>query len=284
MLGEILAVFTALMWAASSIALAKTLGKVGPVRANAIRTFFSTLLMLPIAFVACELKAPLEVNMQGLLFVILAALIGFGIGNTLLYRSIMLMGVSRAYTISSTSPLFTMVMAILLLSEPFLPEYLIGTVLTVLGVIMISWKNGENDRAMNLRGSMTAITTAICHAITGILLALGLRYVDIFLANAVRFPLLSLFLFLLSRPRKKWEVDRGDLLLLFVSGALGMVLGGITYLLSIQLIGVSRVTPLSSSSPVWASVMASIFLKEKVTLRLLLSSVIVVIGTYFLVR
>jgi len=283
MLGEILAIVTALIWAASTVLSAEALKKVDPIRSNAVKTFFSTLVTVPIALAAGELNNLSEVNVQGLILVVLAAIIGFGVGDTLLYRSIILIGVSRAYTIAYTYPLFTVVIAVLFLREPFLLRYLVGTVLTVLSVVLISAEKDKTYGKISLEGLLTAVATALSWAVGTVIIALGLKDISVLLANALRFPVLTLFLFLLSKPMKKWAVSKRDLIVLSASGILGMVLGGMTFLFSIQFIGASRATPLSASSPVWASLMSSLTLKEKITTRLLLSSTLVVIGTYFLI-
>jgi len=283
MIGETLALLTALIWAASTVLSAEALKRVDPVRSNAVKTFFAALIMLPIAFAAGEFNNLFHVDLEALLFVVSAAIVGFGIGDTLLFKSIILIGVSRSYTIAYTYPLFTMVIAVLLLEEPFLLRYLIGTILTVLSVIMISSENSKTYGSINLKGLMMALAAAITWAVGTILVALGLKSISVLLANALRYSALSLFLFPISKPRKKWMLDKKDLAVLSASGLLGMVLGGITFLFSVQLIGASRATPLSASSPVWASIMSSVALKEKVTPQLLLSSIIVVISAYFLI-
>ena len=283
MIGETLAVLTAVMWAASTVLSAESLKRVDPVRSNAIKTFFSALIMFPVALAAGELSNPLHVNLEALLFVILAAIIGFGCGDTLLYKSILLIGVSRAYTIAYTYPLFTMIIGVLCLKEPFLSRHLVGTILTVLGVILISSENKKSSGGISPKGFSMALATSLSWAVGTVLLALGLRGISVLSANAVRYPILTLFLFLISQPRKKWEIGSKDLFILLASGVLGMVMGGVAFLYSVQLIGASRATPLSASSPVWASLISSIALKERVTARLLLSSIIVVTGIYFLI-
>jgi len=283
MIGETLALLTALTWAASTVLSAEALKRVDPIRSNTIKTFFAALVMLPIAFAAGEFNNLFHADLEALLFVVSAAIIGFGIGDTLLFKSIVIIGVSRAYTIAYTYPLFTMIIAVLLLKEPFLLRYLIGTILTVLSIIMISSENNKTHGSISLKGLMMALAAALTWAIGTILVALGLKNISVFLANALRYPALFLFLYLISKPRKKWMLDKKVLAVLSASGILGMVLGGITFLFSVQLIGASRATPLSASSPVWASIMSSVALKEKITLRLLLSSIIVVIGVYFLI-
>jgi len=283
MIGEAFAILTALIWAASTVLSAEALKKVNPVRSNAVKTFFSALAMLPIAFAAGEFNNLSHVDPKALLFVVLAAIVGFGIGDTLLFHSIIIIGVSRAYTIAYTYPLFTMIIAVLFLGEPFLLKYLIGTILTVLSVILISLEDDKNHKEISLKGLMAAIAAALTWAVGTILVALGLKGISVLLANTLRYLALSLFLFLISNPGKKWKIEKKELAVLSASGVLGMVLGGITFLFSMQLIGASRATPLSASSPVWASIMSSIILKERITVRLLLSSIIVVIGIYFLI-
>jgi len=282
MWGEALAIVTALTWASATVLSAEALKKVDPVRSNAVKSFFSAALMLPIAFAAGEMSNLSEVNIPSLLLVIVAAVIGFGIGDTLLFQSITIIGVSRAYTITYTYPLLTMISAVVFLGEPLRSTTLVGTALMVLSVVSLLSEKDDSHGKSSSKGLLMAFGTAITWAIGILLVALGLRELTALQANALRYPALSLFLLIISKPTRKWNLDRKSLLLLFASGALGMVLGGIVFLLSMNLIGASRATPLSASSPVWASIMSSLFLKEKVTPRLLISSALVVAGTYLI--
>jgi len=283
MLGEALSVATALLWAASTILSAETLKEIDPLSANIFKTFFSAVSMLPIAFAMGEIHNMSKVSLYGLLSVIFAVMIGFGVGDTFLFESITLIGVSRSYTIAYTYPLFTMALATLFLGEPILLKYLLGTVIIFLGIITILTNKNSDDVKESSKGLLEAFTTAISWSVATILIATGLKEISVVSANAIRYPFLFLFLLVFSRWwRKKPKVSRGNLALSAASGVLGMTLGGITFLYGIQLIGVSRATPLCSSAPVWASLMSSLFLKEKLTWRIVASSLMVVAGSYFL--
>ncbi len=282
MWGEALAIATALTWASATVLSAEALKKVDPIRSNAVKSFFSAALMLPIALAAGEMTSLPDVSIQALLLVIAAAVIGFGIGDTLLFQSITIVGVSRAYTITYTYPLLTMICAVVFLGEPFHLTNLIGTALMVLSVVSLLSERGDGNGRSSSRGLLMAFGTAVTWAVGILLVAFGLRELTALQANALRYPVLSLFLLIVSKPTRKWNLDKRSLLLLFASGALGMVLGGVFFLLSMNLIGASRATPLSASSPVWASIMSSSFLKEKVTPRLLISAALVIAGTYFI--
>lgn len=258
MWGEALAIMSALTWASATVLSAEALKKVDPIRSNTVKSFFSAALLLPIAFGSGEMSNLPEVSIQALLLVIVAAIVGFGIGDTLLLQSITVVGVSKAYTITYTYPLFTTISAVILLGEPFHLTTLAGTALTVLSVVSLLSEKDDSDGKGNSRGLLMAFGTAITWAIGILLVTLGLRDLTVLQANAVRYPALFLFLLVFSKPARRWNLDRKSLLLLFASGALGMVLGGTIFLLSVNLIGASRATPLSASSPVWASLMSSL--------------------------
>jgi len=283
LLGEALSIAGALSWAASTVLLAETLKDIDPLSVNTLKTLFAVLSTLPIALVMGELQNLPELSLHGFLFVTLAAIIGFGVGDTLLFKSINLIGVSRSYTIAYTYPLFTMLFAVLFLSEPFLLTHLLGTVIIFIGVVGVSVNSNTEVNRGNSEGLLAALATALLWAIGTILIALGLDEMSTILANTVRFPLLFIFLLPISRFwRKKLRLTKKDWVFLATSGILGMTLGGIAFLFSVQLIGATRATSLSSSSPVLASLMSSLFLKEKVTWRIIASSIMVVLGTYFL--
>lgn len=283
MFGEALSVVTALLWAASTILSAEALKEIDPLSANALKTLFAAVMMLLVAFLMGEIQYPSELSLYGALLVTLAAIIGFGGGDTCLFRSITLIGVSKSYTIAYTAPLFTMIFATLFLGETFHLEYLVGTVIIFFGIMTVLANDRSGDADENFKGLLAAFATAIFWSIGMILIPFGLKEISVIMANTVRYPFLFVFLFSITRfQRKKLNLGKGNLILLATSGFLGMSLAGITFLSSVQLIGVSRATSLSSSSPVWASLMSSLFLKEKVTWRIIASSLLVVAGIYFL--
>jgi len=283
MLGETFAVLAAILWAGSMVVAAKTLKDVGPVRANALKTLFSVATMLPIAFLIGEFQNLFCLDFYGSLYVIIAAIIGFGIGDTLIFRSIGLIGVSRSYTIGYSYPFFAIALATVFLGEPFLLRYIFGAIIIFLGIGNIFLERNVAFDKSNTKGFILAFAAAISWSIGTTLVALGLRTVNIIQANTIRFPLLFIFLFIFSilRPGES-KLNKENLSLLLLSGILGMTIGGIVFLFSIQLIGVARAAPLSSSSPLSAAIMSSLYLKEKITWRIIMSSIMVAVGTYFL--
>jgi len=284
LLGESLSIVAAFLWAGSTIVAAKTLKRVSPLTVNAVRTSSASISMLFVASVMGGLTDLFRSDLHGSLMVIGAALVGFGLGDTCLYWSIGLVDVSRSYTIGYSYPFFVMAFATLLLGETLLPKHLIGSALVFAGIATVFADRGVKlEQKGRRKGLAIAIVTAVLWSMGTTLVATGLRTVTIIQANTMRFPLLSLVLIAASRLQsRRSNLDRGSLVLLVLSGLVGMTLAGVIFLFSIQLIGVSRAAPLSSSSPVWAALMSSIFLKEKISLRIIMSTLIVVAGTYLL--
>jgi drug/metabolite transporter (DMT)-like permease len=283
MIGETLAVIAAIFWAASTVVAAKVLRNMDPLSTNTFRSLFAAITMFIYAFFSGEIKEIFHVDFYGIIVVILAALIGFGIGDSFLYKSITLVGVSRSYIFANTYPFFTMVFAILFLKEMFYPKYLLGTSIIFLGILIVVTEIRYESKAKNYLGFLAALVASIAWSIGLILITIGISKMSVILANTIRFPFLFMLLFVVSRSwTKKIDLKKGNLILLIASGILGMTLGGLIFLLGVKYIGVSRATSLGASSPVWASLMSSFFLKERVTWRIIVAAFTVGIGIYFL--
>ena len=283
MLGEISALASAFLSAGSIIISAKALNNVEPLKANLIRMLFAAVSMFILAFATGDLQNIFKANSYGLGIVIVSAIVGFGAADTLLYKSINRIGVSTSYTISSTSPFFTMALAVVFLSEQFLLRYLIGTTAIVLAIAGISFNINYGVERKRLKGILTALGVAVLYAIGTITVSIGLRFVGVILANSVRFPIVFLFMLSLSSMWKsETKVSRRDFCLLALSGVFGMTLSSIAFLYGIQLIGAARTSSLNASSPIWAAVMSALFLKERLTWKIAMSCIMVVVGIYFL--
>jgi uncharacterized membrane protein len=227
MLGEVLSLTTAFLWAGSTVISASVLKKIDPLNTNTLRTFFAAISLLPMTFVASELQDPSRIDPIGILIVIMAALIGFGVGDTCLFRSITMIGASRSYTIAYTYPFFTMALATVFLADSFYAQYFVGTAAIFLAIanIMLTLNN-KTDRRTH-RGSILAFFSWILYSMGTTFVTVGLKYVSIVLANVVRFPVLAIFLLVVSGAwRSRSNLTRKGLTLLAFSGILGIAITG----------------------------------------------------------
>lgn len=88
-----------------------------------------------------------------------------GSSQGLFLASIRRLGTSRTGVLVGTAPMFSVVMAIVLLDEGWQTMLIAGTVLTVLGGVLLAWERGER---FVLIGSAIAVLTAISFAIRDI--------------------------------------------------------------------------------------------------------------------
>ncbi|MGQ9542478.1 MAG: DMT family transporter [Candidatus Bathyarchaeia archaeon] len=193
MYGEVIAVVAAVLCAASMIAAAGTLKDVDPIGANTLRILFGALSMLPIAVATGELGF-FNSDPTGSFLVILAAVIGLGIGDTSLLRSVTYIGVSRSYTVAYSYPLFTVILATVFLGEPFNYKYLIGSVLIFFGVVNALGGVGVEVRVKRSLGFMFSLATALSWAVGTVLVTQGVKSISIISANTIRFPIVFLIL------------------------------------------------------------------------------------------
>lgn len=286
LLGEALALLAAILRATSNILAGEALKGLTPLSVNALKVLFAALSMLPCIVVFGAWQSLGGLSFYGVVWLFAASLIGFGLGDMFFFKSITIIGVSRFSNVAYSFPLFTIGFAVLLLAEPFSLTTLLGSIIILLG-IMLSLKDGDDERkkdGSHLVGISLAFGAAISWSICSILLTMSVRDTNVVLTNSIRYIFLSsFFLPILTMRTKIRNFKKKDLLLTALSGILDMTIAGVAYLLSLQLIGVSKATPLSATSPVWACLLSKIFLHEKVTLKIAVSSIIVVIGIFLLV-
>lgn len=285
MLGEALALLTAVLWALTPVFSKKALEESSMVALNLVRSIFGSAalwLILPLA----RGWRLVEVDPYSLML-LTAAVIGMGLGDLVFFKSMSLIGVSRSTAISSTYPLFTTLMSVLLLGEKLTVLNILGITSVVLGVSLISIAAGEKggsrkrDNPSLRRGLAFAISSAVIWSIGITLIALCVREVDPLAANTYRVSILALVLSLPPLFKKSFRRGlRNGRVLIWgaAAGVTGTSLGASVYLESIKLIGAARATALSSVYPMISAVAATLFLREKTNLKTWMGIGLTVLG------
>ncbi|MDR7471194.1 MAG: EamA family transporter [Armatimonadota bacterium] len=190
---------------------------------------------------------------------LLAGMFAPALARLTYYESLTLIGVARAATISNTTPLFSALLAVLVLGERLTWRIAGGTLLVVAGVVLAVRQEGGAGAAGRGRaattGTLLALNTAVMASVSFMLRKTGLRMLPdpvLGAALTVTGSLVVLVPYTASRWRREpLRADRASLGWLVAGGCL--TTGGfLAYYLALHLGDVVRVTPLSNTTPLFA--------------------------------
>ncbi len=278
-LGVAASLGAALCWTATAALLKVGSSKYQPITANALRAVAGAVGSILLVLFAGEVNVFLNPDWRAFALAFLAGLVGIVIGDTLYIYALKSVGVARAMPVANTYPLFSTVGAFLFLGEEITPQVIVGALLIILGLWLISPK-GERKSSFTAKNFFLTLSCAPIWGAGILLLSYALSYYSVLALNAVRLPLIAVVLigFAFSRGYNPIKMDRRSLLVLSLAGILGLSIGNTLFLLGIDSIGVARAVPLSSTSPIFSTIVGSVFLREKVTLKVYLSALLVVLG------
>ena len=210
--------------------------------------------------------------------------------------SLALIGVSRAVPISCAYPLFTTFFAVLFLGEQVTFFLLLGTMVIIVGAWLVSQeRTGSSSvtRSVLLKGVSIALATAIVWSVSIILMDHALELSQMvskmapidsaFVVNTARMSATVLAFLALSplidRQFRFMKLKRKTWIILALGGIVALGLGWILLAVSLSQIEASRAVPISSVTPLFATLVGAFFLKEKVTVKIFVGSVLIVLGT-----
>ncbi len=280
MLGEVLALLAAIVWAFSSLLYKIGLKNTDPLIANTYRLAIATLILLPVT-VQMNVKYNID-----FIYLQISAIFGIGVADFFFLKSLKYINVSRAVPISSSYPFFTMMLGIVFLKEPLEIAFIISAVLILLGIYLLSEEKSENEVNVKL-GVLFAILTAFLWGLSIVLAKLGLRSYNYIEATALRLPTATLFSILLMYFLKKnviqlFKMPSKFYITMGTAGILGIIVGGLLFMASLSLTTASVASILSSTTPFFTAVVSNIYLREKITLKKILGMTLVVSGIYII--
>lgn len=131
-----------------------------------------------------------------------------------------------------------------------------------------------------------ALLSAVFAALTAIFAKIGIEHVNTNVATALRtiVILVMAWLIVFARGEQKElaSLSRHNLIFLGISG-LATGLSWIFYFKALQLGKVSQVAPIDKLSVALAIIIAAIFLKEVLTVKIIIGAVLIIAGTFVLI-
>lgn len=278
MFEELVGLSPAICWALSPIFYSRGLRNLSPVVGNFLRALPATIITFVSTTLILGIDKTFYLPTNAYIVLLLSGVIGLGLGDLLYLLSIKRIGPSPSITITSTYPLLTILISFLFLGENITFYVLAGTVLVVLGITIISRKNG--GRRVDLVGIGLATLAALLWSISITLVGSisgSAHPLTENLWRTVGYILAAILILFFNRKNESFRLERTSIVHITLGGVVALNLGWASYIYSIELIGLSKATTLSSVSPIFTAT-TEFLLERKFRLNVFLGTFLTTIG------
>ena len=297
MIGELAALGAAICWTVSAVLYKEALLKAKPISINIVRCVCTSMVLVACLVVVGKLGILMDLSLYAVVVACLSGVIGLGLGDTLYLVSLKLIGVARAVPLTCTYPLFSLLLAVFLQGESISLPVVFGTVAIVFGIWLVSQQGktvSELRKKVLIMGVACALATAVVWAISIDLINTAVtlpekQSLDHALAvNTVRILAVAVFLLasapVIDRKFGFLKMQRRTLVALISGGIVALALGWFLLTFSFLYIPQSQAVPISSTTPLFATISAMVFLREKVTAKNVAGSVVIVFGIFLIFK
>jgi drug/metabolite transporter (DMT)-like permease len=132
------ALIAALAWALSYTLLGPGMEGLDSIMVASFRTPALALVLFGIVAMRGTFPKLKALTRRDWIILVVGGIVGWGLGSLLFLLSVTLLGPVRAAILTSTSPLFALPMSVIFLKEEVNRMVLVGTAITVLGVILVA--------------------------------------------------------------------------------------------------------------------------------------------------
>ncbi|WP_271628731.1 DMT family transporter [Caldicellulosiruptor sp. DIB 104C] len=276
----ILYLMITLIFFSSYEVVGKTLaGMVNPYQLNFIRFFFGGLILLPIAIKNLQDKK-IKLSKRDIFFLAL-----IGIVNVVISMSCLQLGInitkkaSLAAVIFSSNPLFVALSAHFILNERLNIRKIIGMIIGIGGIVIVFYKDLIIGKDF-IKGILLLILSAITY---GVYTTMGKKFTQrssSIIMNSFSFLFGSIFLLPIIL-LKRFSLFSMPLKAIFPMFYLTFFVTGIayyTYFLGLTYTSAGAGSMIFFLKPILASIFASIFLSEKISINLILGTLVILLG------
>lgn len=283
MIGVALALLSAMSAGLSLILVRKNLDKSNFIYISLTITIIGNIILWPLALTFTNLST---VNPEGLLFFVFAGLLAPAIARLFYYKGMETAGISANATIYATYPLYTSIVAILLLGEALTSENWIGLVCIIVGVISVGRivnKGETSPKNTTKKGLIVPMVGSLAFAFSYIVRKEALNiYNQPLLGVAVGYTtalIVYLLVIAFAKHNRTSRFSRNDIKMFWKPGV-GMAMSWLLSFLALSQEMVSIVAPVLQTELLFILLFTYIFLRkiEKISLKLVASSLLIVAG------
>ena len=288
-LGELAALGTATLWAFSSIAFTFSGLRVGSLVTNRLRLLLAVLLVGATHWALAGTPIPsAEPFRWG--WLALSAVIGLVAGDSLLFKAFVLVGTRIGMLLWSLSPIFSALIAWLLMGEKMAPAEIGAMLLALGGMAWVVLERPQRDVALPRRlyviGVLAGIAAAFCQAAGLVTAKFGL--VDGYpalSATLIRMVVATLLMWGIAvfngqaaATVRKLRSDPGAGAYILIGAMAGPFLGVWLSLVAVQAERVGVASTLMAMTPVLSLPLVHWFMKEQVSPRAVAGTIVAIAG------
>ena len=286
--GEFFALLTAIVWTVTALAFESASLKVGSLSVNIIRLILGFFFLSIFSVFYRGHFLPLDASAHNWLWLSISGLIGFVLGDLMLFKSYTIIGSRFAMLIMALVPPMAAIFGWVLLSEKLNITSIVGMVITVVGISMAILSRKGSNRKLSLKlapkGVLFAFGGAVGQALGLVLSKVGMKDYNPFASTQIRIiagiiGFSVLITFMKRWPKaiqatRHWPAMKG-----IATGAFfGPFLGVSFSLVSIMYTKAGIASTIMAIVPVLIIPPAIIIFKQKVTWIEVFGAVISIIG------
>lgn len=290
-LGELAALLTAVCWTFTSLSFESAGKKVGSMSVNIIRLIIAIFLLGSLSYVRFGYFFPQGADVQQWFWLSVSGLVGFVLGDLLLFQAFVVIGARISMLIMALAPPLSAYFAWLILGEELSMSHLLGMLITMCGIALVILGRPVKGRIQvkySVKGMLLAFGGALGQGLGLVLSKLGMGDYDPASATMIRvisgmFGFAILFVFTGHWPKVIGAMRHSAAMLRISVGAFfGPFLGVSLSLLAIKYTSTGVAYTIMSIVPVLIIPPAILIFKEKVTFKELVGAIVAIGGVIML--
>ncbi len=286
-MGKIFAFLCALLWALAVILFKKSGEGLKPIGLNFYKSFISMLLLIPVLLIVGTELIPSNVTIEDLLVLVLSGILGVAISDTLFFKSLNMLGAGLTAIVDCLySPIIIFLSYIFLVNEITFKEFS-GGILVISAILVATFRLKEKERSRKdiFFGFLYGTGAMIAMGISVVVMKPVIDKAPILWVTEVRLISGTIALSILLYLNK----DKKEILASLIKKAnykyalpatiLGSFIAMIMWISAFKLTDMNSAAILNQTNTIFIIVFATIFLKEKFTLRKAVATTLGIIGS-----
>ena len=287
-LGELAALVTAICWTATSMAFESAGKKVGSLSVNLIRLMMALVLLGIFTTITRGHFWPIDAGMHAWFWLSLSGLVGFVIGDLLLFQAFVVIGARVSMLIMALTPPLAALFGWLILGEQMTLINTFGMVLTIIGIALVILGRPMKGKRLSLNfplaGLLLAFGGAAGQALGLVLSKLGMGDLDAFMSTQIRVIAGIIGFVLVFFGWRRWGnvwaalKNKSAMGRIGIGAFFGPFLGVSFSLLAVKYTTTGIASTLMALTPVMIILPARYIFKEKITTKEVVGAFIAVAG------